>query len=71
MTIRPNEYGGGGTARDQFLCALDASDSSRAVALASTLTTCSNPLPSTTCAELGLPIGSTYASAAKLVLQRS
>jgi hypothetical protein len=68
MNIAPTQYGGEANARDQFLCAIDDGNSGRASALAANLTTCTNPLPSTTCTKLGLPIGSTYASAAHLVL---
>ena len=54
--------------RDQFLDALDAQDRARCTELALNLTHCSNPLPGMTCDALGLPIGSTYASAAHHVL---
>ena len=36
--------------------------------LASNLVDCNNPLPGMTCLELGLPAGSTYGCAARLVL---
>jgi len=55
-------------ARDEFLVALDANDRGLLAKLARNLTDCGNPLPGTTCAELGLPIGSTYGSAARHVL---
>jgi hypothetical protein len=71
MTIAPTQYGGEPNARDQFLCAIDDGNSPRASALAANLTTCKNPLPSTTCMKLGLPVGSTYASAAHLVLSEA
>jgi hypothetical protein len=54
--------------RDQFLHSLDAGDRALSTALARKLTTCRNPLPGMTCDQLGLPIGSTYASAAERVL---
>ncbi len=54
--------------RDQFLCALDADDRALSTELAVNLTSCMNPLPGTTCEELGLPVGSTYGSAARRVL---
>ena len=56
------------TIRDQFLVALDADDRTLCMKLALNLTDCVNPLPGTTCDELGLLIGSTYASAARRVL---
>ena len=54
--------------RDEFLAALDADDRTLSTRLAANLTGCSNPLPGTTCDMLGLPIGSTYGSAASRVL---
>ena len=54
--------------RDQFLGALDANDRALSTRLARNLTDCSNPLPGMTCDQLGLPIGSTYGSAARRVL---
>ena len=54
--------------RDRFLHALDADNRSLSVELARNLTSCANPLPGLTCGELGLPIGSTYASAASRIL---
>ena len=56
------------TVRDQFLDALDAGDVALSMRLAVNLTGCMNPLPGTTCGELGLPPGSTYGSAARRVL---
>ena len=56
--------------RDRFLQALESSNRAAAIASAQPLTTCSNPLPSGTCIELGLPLGSCYAEAATLVLKR-
>jgi len=55
--------------RDRFLGALDADDRSLSTELAIGLTTCMNPLPGMTCQQLGLPIGSTYGSAAQRVLR--
>jgi hypothetical protein len=55
--------------RDAFLCALD--DTARraeVIQRASSLTTCRNPLPGTTCAQLNLPIGSSYGEAARKIL---
>lgn len=54
--------------RDEFLGALDAHDQARSTRLALNLTGCMNPLPGMTCDQLGLPLGSTYASAARHVL---
>jgi hypothetical protein len=54
--------------RDQFLAALDADNHTRSTELALNLTHCTNPLPGLTCDQLGLPVGSTYASAAQRVL---
>ena len=54
--------------RDQFLGALDADDRALSTALAQNLTHCINPLPGVICDKLGLPIGSTYGSAAMCVL---
>jgi hypothetical protein len=54
--------------RDRFLGALDAQDRALSTELALNLTSCGNPLPGMTCDQLGLPIGSTYGSAAQRVL---
>ena len=56
------------TIRDQFLNALDAGDRELCTRLALNLTSCVNPIPGMTCDQLGLPIGSTYGSAAQRVL---
>ncbi|HEV2979043.1 MAG TPA: hypothetical protein VG425_15815 [Casimicrobiaceae bacterium] len=56
--------------RDQFLCALDASDELLLRDLATHLRSCTNILPSTTCMLLGLPAGSTYAVGARAVIER-
>lgn len=54
--------------RDRFLGALDADDRALSTELARNLVSCANPLPSMTCDQLGLPIGSTYGCAARRVL---
>lgn len=56
--------------RDRFLAALDAGNQPLFTHLARDLTGCGNPLPGMTCDQLGLPIGSTYGSAAQCVLLR-
>ncbi|MGC1818624.1 MAG: hypothetical protein WA900_13335 [Casimicrobiaceae bacterium] len=55
--------------RDRFLSALDGNDPGVTAQLAAHLTGCGNPLPSSTCRELGLPVGSSYATAAKHVMR--
>jgi len=55
--------------RDRFLRALDGGDQALSARLAIQLTGCSNPLPSSTCVTLGLPVGSSYGSAARLVIR--
>lgn len=54
--------------RDRFLASLDAGDWNTSIDIATNLTGCGNPLPTSTCGELGLPTGSTYGAAAKCVL---
>lgn len=56
--------------RDQFLASLDEPNTLNAATMAKHLTTSRNPLPGMTCQQLGLPVGSSYAAAAKLVLER-
>ena len=56
--------------RDRFLASLDESSMLHAATLAMHLTTSRNPLPGMTCQQLGLPVGSSYAAAAKLVLEQ-
>ena len=56
--------------RDRFLASLDSGDRDLARLLAAHLVRCANLLPSATCLQLGLPGGSTYASAAQSVLDR-
>lgn len=56
--------------RDRFLNALDASDDTLLCDLAKHLQSCTNALPSATCALLGLPEGSTYAVGARAVIER-
>jgi hypothetical protein len=57
--------------RDRFLDALDGQDAELTARLAVQLTGCSNPLPSVTCVALGLPVGSSYGSAARQVVRDS
>lgn len=57
-----------GTLRDDFLAALEAGDAVASVRLAGFLGDSRNLLPSTVCAQLGLPPGSAYAAAARMVL---
>jgi hypothetical protein len=57
--------------RDQFLAALDADNQPLCIHLARDLAGCGNPLPGMTCDQLGLPMGSTYGTAAQTVLLRS
>jgi hypothetical protein len=56
--------------RDRFLASLESDDQEQARVLAPCLLRCANLLPSVTCVQLGLPGGSTYASAAQSVLER-
>ncbi|MEO8485799.1 MAG: hypothetical protein ABI585_05610 [Betaproteobacteria bacterium] len=56
--------------RDGFLSALDRRDAVTLSRLARNLTGCANPLPSTTCTQLRIPIGSTYGFAARRVIVR-
>ena len=65
---RPEKLYAPAGVRDQFLASLDGGDWITATAMAVNLTECANPLPSMTCSEFGLPIGSTYGAAAKYVL---
>ena len=58
------------TVRDEFLDALARGDAARLAELAPNLTGCGNPLPSGTCAELGIPVGSTYGTAARHIIAR-
>jgi hypothetical protein len=67
---QPMTFAAAGSLRDAFLDALDAGRDADAVALAQYLTGCTTPLPSVTCAERGLPPGSTYAAAARDVTRR-
>jgi len=57
--------------RDRFLNSLDTEDRTLTLRLATDLSDCMNPLPGMTCNQLGLPLGSTYGSAARLVLARA
>src|SRR5438552_5986271 len=54
--------------RKQFLKALDADDYSALRRMCSDLRACTEILPSTVCASLGLPRGSTYAKAAETIV---
>jgi len=56
--------------RDAFLASLDGSDDLRTIALARHLVRCGNPLPSVTCAALGIANGSSYGAGALAVLAR-
>ena len=56
--------------RDGFLAALDRGDSIAVARFARNLTGCSNPLPSSTCMQLGIPVGSTYGMAARHIIAR-
>jgi hypothetical protein len=56
--------------RDRFLASLDSGDWKVSASRAVNLTACGNPLPGATCTQLGLPMGSTYAAAARHVLSR-
>jgi hypothetical protein len=56
--------------RDRFLNALDAQDQALCTRLSTDLIRCINPLPGLACEQLGLPIGSTYGSAARRILGR-
>ena len=56
--------------RDGFLAALDRGDTIALARFARNLTGCSNPLPSSTCAQLGIPVGSTYGMAARHIIAR-
>ncbi len=55
--------------RDRFLNALDAGDGTLCGQLALDLQNCMNPLPGMACQHFGLPVGSTYGSAARQILQ--
>jgi hypothetical protein len=57
------------TFETSFLLAIDANQQALSIELAANLTNCSNPLPSVTCALFGVPLGSTYACAAREVLK--
>ena len=57
--------------RDAFLASLDDRDDVRTLAIARHLVRCGNPLPSVTCAALGIAIGSSYGTGALAVLARS
>ena len=67
MNTPENEYAVA-SERDRFLASLDHGDLPASARLAINLTGCGNPLPSSTCRELGLPVGSSYGSAARHVI---
>jgi hypothetical protein len=54
--------------RDRFLKALAADDYAALRGLSTDLRNCTDILPSSICAELGLPRGSTYAKAARTIV---
>lgn len=56
--------------RDRFLASLESNDRDLARLLAAHLVRCANLLPSAACVQLGLPGGSTFANAARNVLDR-
>jgi hypothetical protein len=56
--------------RDGFLAALDRRDGVALARLARNMTNCGNPLPSTICAQLDIPLGSTYGFAARRIVIR-
>ena len=57
--------------RDAFLASLDERNDARTVAIARHLVRCGNPLPSVTCATLGIAVGSSYGAGALAVLARA
>ena len=67
MTTIESEYAPP-SERDRFLRALDGEDRALTAQLAVQLTGCSNPLPSSTCVALGLPVGSSYGMAARKLI---
>jgi hypothetical protein len=54
--------------RDRFVTALDADDYATLHSLSNDLRRCTDVLPSAVCVTLGLPRGSTYATAAKAIV---
>jgi hypothetical protein len=54
--------------RDKFLNALDAEDYAALRAMCADLPNCSEILPRSMCVSLGLPCGSTYATAAMTIV---
>jgi hypothetical protein len=70
MNTTENEYAPS-SERDRFLRALDGDDRVLSARLAMQLTGCSNPLPSSTCMALGLPVGSSYGSAARQIIREN
>jgi len=72
VAVTAREWSGYATAdkRDAFLTSLDEHDQARTIAIARHLVGCGNPLPSATCAELGVPPGSSYGTGARAFLVR-
>jgi hypothetical protein len=70
MNTTDNQYAVS-SVRDQFLVALDGDDIGLSTRLAQGLIRCGNPLPSSTCRELGLPVGSSYGRAAREVIRQN
>ena len=70
MTIFPASpgYGASPALRDRFLKALDADDYAVLRTLCIDLRSCTDMLPGSVCITLGLPRGSTYATAAKTIV---
>jgi hypothetical protein len=54
--------------RDRFRVALDADDYAALRVLSADLRNCTDVLPRAVCLSLGLPRGSTYATAAKTIV---
>jgi hypothetical protein len=61
-------HGASPALRDRFLKAFAADDYAALRSLSADLRSCTDILPSTVCAALGLPRGSTYAQAAKTIV---
>jgi hypothetical protein len=70
MENEPRLAGGRTSAalRDKFLKAFAADDYAALRGLSTDLRNCTDILPSTVCAALGLPRGSTYAKAARTIV---
>ena len=70
MTSNCTQYAKG-SLRDSFITSLDEDDAVRTTAIARDLVDCGNPLPTATCAALGLPPGSSYGAGARAFLAKS